>query len=85
MSEFLVALEPMVRAYDEIEFLDAVMEIKRSQVSGVVSPAANECNRIPSCCLIKHDKYLKSNIYTLIHKLTCNFSFSLPFLFSVVW
>lgn len=37
ISECLVELEPMVRAYDEIDFLEAVLEIKRSQVSGVIN------------------------------------------------
>lgn len=29
----LIELEPMVRKYDEIDFLEAVLEIKRSKVS----------------------------------------------------
>lgn len=32
-SECLVELEPMVRKYDEIDFLEALLEIKRSKVS----------------------------------------------------
>lgn len=33
VSECLIELEPMVRKYDEIDFLEAVLEIKRSKVS----------------------------------------------------
>uniref|UniRef100_H3CQW2 Receptor-interacting serine/threonine-protein kinase 2 n=1 Tax=Tetraodon nigroviridis TaxID=99883 RepID=H3CQW2_TETNG len=43
----LVELEPMVRAYDEIDFLEAVLEIKRSQLmrrSGCCA-AQSDCQR----------------------------------------
>lgn len=33
ISECLIELEPMVRKFDEIDFLEAVLEIKRSKVS----------------------------------------------------
>lgn len=33
VSECLIELEPMVRKFDEIDFLEAVLEIKRSKVS----------------------------------------------------
>lgn len=31
-SECLIDLEPMVRKFDEIDFLEAVLEIKRAKV-----------------------------------------------------
>lgn len=37
VSECLIELEPMVRKFDEIDFLEAVLEIKRSTVSQKVS------------------------------------------------
>lgn len=33
VSECLIELEPMVRKYDEIDFLEAVLQIKRLKVS----------------------------------------------------
>lgn len=33
ISECLIELEPMVRKFDEIDFLEAVLEIKRAKVS----------------------------------------------------
>lgn len=38
ISECLIELEPMVRNFDEIDFLEAVLEIKRSKVSQEYSP-----------------------------------------------
>lgn len=33
VSECVIELEPMVRTFDEIDFLEAVLEIKRAKVS----------------------------------------------------
>lgn len=43
-SVCLIELEPMVRKYDEIDFLEAVLEIKRSKVS---------CERRRSLCTLR--------------------------------
>uniref|UniRef100_H2SAI0 Receptor-interacting serine/threonine-protein kinase 2 n=1 Tax=Takifugu rubripes TaxID=31033 RepID=H2SAI0_TAKRU len=71
----LVELEPMVRAYDEIGFLEAVLEIKRSQVSRVPVLRSRftqsrsrflllKMNRIPSRCLLKGEvTFLSLTLY----------------------
>lgn len=65
----------MVRAYDEIDFLEAVLEIKRSQVSpapGLRSRFTQsrsrfllpKVNRIPSRCLLKGEvTFLSLTLY----------------------
>lgn len=65
----------MVRAYDEIDFLEAVLEIKRSQVSQVPVLRSRftqsrsrflllKINRIPSRCLLKREvTFLSLTLY----------------------
>lgn len=68
-----------MRAYDEIDFLEAVLEIKRSQVSRLSvlrSPFTQsksgflllKMNRIPSCCLLKWEvTFLSFTLYFTSH------------------
>lgn len=37
ISDCLIELEPMVRVFDEIEFLEAVLQIKKKKVSFYIS------------------------------------------------